>query len=269
MTRVPVGDGVKLYCQDVGTGPAVVLIHGGCMSHRIWESQVYALLDAGFRVITPDLRGHGDSDKPTGPYTAEMYAEDLLALVEELDIQEFALVGWSLGATVVARFARTYGDRLSALVLVSSNIFESIALTTNDDRERRLPLERMIANQRHNRPRGMEKFVSGMFGSDVDEWTRQWLWLIGMQTPMRVGIEILEIYREPDAEAVRDGLAALNCPGAVFHGTNDRSATPADAKYVANNVLVNGTFVPFEESGHVPFIEEAERFDEKLVSFLA
>jgi non-heme chloroperoxidase len=268
MPRVPVTDDAALYCQDLGEGPAVVLLHGGCMSHRVWESQVCTLLEAGFRVVTPDLRGHGNSDKPVSPYTAEMYATDIAALVDALDIDEFTLVGWSLGATVVATFTETYSDRLNRLVLVSSNIFDSIAPTSSHEDTDDLPIEQMLMNQRRNRSRGMERFVSGMFGSDADEWTVQWLWSIGMQTPMRVAIKTLEIYVDPESDTLRRALADLDIPIAIFHGAHDRSAMLADAESIATEVLADGTFVPFEDSGHIPFIEEPTRFNDELVAFL-
>lgn len=85
------------------------------MSHRVWESQVHALLETGHRVITPDLCDHGDSDKPAAPYTAEMYADDFVTLATALGVDQFALVGRSLGTTVAATFARTSPDRLNKL----------------------------------------------------------------------------------------------------------------------------------------------------------
>ena len=239
------------------------------MSHRVWESQVYALLEAGFRVVTPDLRGHGRSDKPVSEYTAETYAADIADLTDALDVERFTLVGWSLGATIAATFAGAYGDRLDGLVLVSSNIFSRITPRSPAEAERNdLPLEKMIANQRRNRPRGMKRFVSGMFGSEADAETVRWLWFIGMQTPMRVAVETLGIYADPRVDALREAVSALDVPGAVFHGALDKSASLADAEAIAADLLTEGTFVPFENSGHVPFLEEAPRFNDQLVSFL-
>lgn len=267
MPRVTVEPGVELHVEDVGEGPAVVLVHGGCMSHRVWESQVTALLEAGHRVVAPDLRGHGASDAPEGPYTATTFADDVAALADALDLEAFALVGWSLGATVVSTVAARHPERLTELVLVSSGIFDPLAPTTGDGGDR-LPLDLMLANQRRDRPQGMERFVSGMFGGEPDEWTRRWLWSIGMETPMRVALDVLRIYDDPDVETLREGLGALDVPGAVFHGALDGGATIEDAEAVAADVLADGAFVPFEESGHVPFLEESERFERELLAFL-
>ena len=266
--RVSIGDGVALYCQDLGRGPTVVLIHGGCMSHRVWELQVESLLDAGYRVVTPDLRGHGDSDKPVSPYTAEMHARDVVALVDALEVDEFSLVGWSLGATVSATVAATAGDRLRDLALVSSNIFRSLASDRSESADDDLPIAKMVANQRRNRPRGMERFVSGMFGPDPGERTVQWLWSIGMETPMRVAVKTLEIYADPPRAELRRALSELDAAGVVFQGAHDRSASLDEAETVATEILADGAFVPFEDSGHVPFLEETDRFNDRLLGFL-
>jgi non-heme chloroperoxidase len=126
----------------------------------------------------------------------------------------------------------------------------------------------MIENQQRNRPRGMERFVSGMFGSEVDEWTVQWLWSIGMQTPMRVAVKTLSIYVDPDVEALHEALAELDVPAAVFHGAHDKSATLDEAESIASDVLKHGTFVSFENSGHVPFLEETTNFNNELFAFV-
>lgn len=267
MPRASISNDVALYYQDLGDGPPVLLIHGGCMSHRVWEAQVHSLLKAGYRVVTFDLRGHGSSDKPMSPYTAEMYADDIVALVDTLDIDEFTLLGWSLGATVVTTFIKQYPDRVTNLILVSSSIFSKIA-SSNSDAIDPLPIETMIENQQRNRPRGMERFVAGMFGSEADEWMVQWLWSIGMQTPMRVAVKTLSIYVDPDVEALREALAELDVPAAVFHGAHDKSAALDEAKSIASDVLKHGTFVSFENSGHVPFLEETTRFNNELLAFL-
>lgn len=269
MPFASVDDDVSLYYQDLGEGDPVLLIHGGCMSHRVWESQVQTLLDRGYRVITPDLRGHGASEKPVSPYTAAMYADDIAALADRLSVGEFTLVGWSLGATIAATFAARHGSRLRGLLLTSSNIFDHIAPRAEKrGAGTRLPLERMIENQRYDRPRGMERFVSGMFADDADPWMVRWLWGIGMQTPMRVAVKTLRIYRAPETETIREALTALRIPVGIFHGARDGSASVADAESIATELAADGTFVSFEESGHVPFLEQPREFDDRLLDFL-
>src|SRR5438270_14092584 len=87
---------VELHYEDHGSGKPVVLIHGWPLSGRSWESQVPALIDAGYRVITYDRRGFGKSSQPWTGYDYDTFAADLNALMEHLDLTEVTLVGFSM-----------------------------------------------------------------------------------------------------------------------------------------------------------------------------
>src|SRR5688500_13159583 len=93
---------VDLYYEDHGSGKPVVLIHGWPLSSRSWEKQVPVLLEAGYRVITYDRRGFGDSSKPASGYDYDTFAEDLHKLMTMLDLREATLVGFSMGGGEVA-----------------------------------------------------------------------------------------------------------------------------------------------------------------------
>ena len=120
MLRKIEGDGVTLAVQDEGEGPPVLLIHGFPDSHRLWRHQVPALTGAGKRVIAPDLRGLGDSDKPpeVADYGIRHSVSDMLALLDALEIERAQVVGHDFGAVVawgLAAFAPERVDRLAAL----------------------------------------------------------------------------------------------------------------------------------------------------------
>src|SRR3989449_11703271 len=101
---------IDLYYEDHGSGRPVVLIHGYPLSGGSWEKQVPVLLDAGFRVITYDRRGFGDSSKPTSGYDYDTLAADLDKLMTTLDLSEAALVGFSMGRGEGARYLRVHGN---------------------------------------------------------------------------------------------------------------------------------------------------------------
>ena len=99
----------ELYYTDVGEGQPVVLIHGWPLSHRMWERQINALVDAGYRCIAYDRRGFGDPGKPAGGYDYDTFASDLNDLILGLDLNDAVLVGFSMGGGEVARYIGTYG----------------------------------------------------------------------------------------------------------------------------------------------------------------
>src|SRR3989454_4810900 len=111
---------IELYYEDHGGGDTVVLIHGYPLSGASWEKQTAALLDAGFRVITYDRRGFGKSSQPTTGYNYDTFAEDLQKLVSQLELRDFALVGFSMGGGEVARYLGKYGSKgVSKAVIIS------------------------------------------------------------------------------------------------------------------------------------------------------
>ena len=100
---------IDLYYEDHGSGKPVVLIHGWPLSGRSWEKQLPTLFEGGFRVITYDRRGFGESSKPTFGYDYDTFAADLHALITKLDLRDVALVGFSMGGGEVARYIGEHG----------------------------------------------------------------------------------------------------------------------------------------------------------------
>ena len=111
-----VADGIRLRVLEAGQGPALFLIHGLSASHDIWEHVVDEFADR-YRVIAPDLPGHGESAKPDAPYTVDFYAGVLRSLARELGIDEAIVAGTSLGGKIALELACWYPRFVRALVL--------------------------------------------------------------------------------------------------------------------------------------------------------
>lgn len=126
-------DGVGIDVTVTGEGPAVVLLHGFPDTGRMWRHQVPALVDAGFRVVVPDNRGYGRSDKPTdvGAYAIPFLAGDVLGVLDQLEIERAHLVGHDWGAAVAwatAAFAPERVDHLVALSVGHPSAFRAAGL---------------------------------------------------------------------------------------------------------------------------------------------
>src|SRR2546425_4617798 len=113
---------IELYYEDHGGGDTVVLIHGYPLSGASWEKQTAALLDAGFRVITYDRRGFGQSSKPTTGYNYDVFADDLRKLVTQLDLRDFTPVGFSMGGGEVARYLGRFGSKGVSKAVFSASV---------------------------------------------------------------------------------------------------------------------------------------------------
>jgi non-heme chloroperoxidase len=111
---------IDLYYEDHGSGQPIVLIHGFPFNGATWEKQIDPLLSAGYRVITYDRRGFGNSAQPAFGYDYDTLAADLDVLMTELDLRNTILVGHSMGTGEVTRYLGAYGsDRVDRAVLLA------------------------------------------------------------------------------------------------------------------------------------------------------
>ena len=125
---------LDLYYEDHGVGQPVVLIHGFPLSGDAWEKQVPPLLAAGYRTITYDRRGFGNSGHAGAGYDYDTFAADLNAIMTELDLRDAILVGHSMGTGEITRYLSRYGsDRVSRAVLIS--VIPPFLLKTSDNPE--------------------------------------------------------------------------------------------------------------------------------------
>ncbi len=112
-------NGIRMRYRIDGAGPDLVLVHGVGAQLESWDG-VVARLGGRFRCIAYDLRGHGATDKPAGPYSIEDFAADVAGLMDALGIARYHLAGFSLGGLIGQRFALDYADRLDRLALLSA-----------------------------------------------------------------------------------------------------------------------------------------------------
>ena len=119
--RIATADGLSLEVQDAGAGDPVVLLHGFPDSSYLWRKQIPALVENGHRVIAPDLRGFGASDKPqeVEPYRITNSAADVVAILDALDLERAHVVGHDWGAGLAWVVAGLYPDRVEKLVAMS------------------------------------------------------------------------------------------------------------------------------------------------------
>src|SRR5690349_7189171 len=125
---------IELYYEDHGSGKPVILIHGYPLSGASWERQVPVLLDGGYRVITYDRRGFGKSSQPTAGYNYDTFAEDLHRLITHLKLEDFALVGFSMGGGEIARYFGKYGSEGASKAVIIGGV-PPYLLKTEDNPE--------------------------------------------------------------------------------------------------------------------------------------
>ncbi len=164
-TTAPTTD---LYYVDIGEGQPVVLIHGWPLSHRMWASQIDALVAAGYRCIAYDRRGFGDSGRPDGGYDYETFSADLNDVLTHLDLQNVVLVGFSMGGGEVARYIGRYGTQRVAKAMLLGAVPPFLLQTSdNPDGAPQEVFDGMIAGVQHNREGFLDGFLQNFFNTDV------------------------------------------------------------------------------------------------------
>src|SRR6476646_9122809 len=121
MSTITTKDGAQIFYKDWGTGQPIVFSHGWPLSADAFEDQMFFLASRGYRCIAHDRRGHGRSTQPWDGNDMDTYADDLAALVEELDLRNVVLVGHSTGGGEVVRYLARHGtERVAKAVLIGA-----------------------------------------------------------------------------------------------------------------------------------------------------
>ncbi len=117
-----VHDGARIWHASYGSGPAVILLHGGLGNSGNWGYQVPMLTAAGYRAVVVDSRGHGRSTRDDRPYTYELMASDVFAVMDALRLEEAALIGWSDGACIAMIMAKQAPERVRGVFFFACNM---------------------------------------------------------------------------------------------------------------------------------------------------
>ncbi|MDT5369890.1 MAG: non-heme chloroperoxidase [Mycobacterium sp.] len=172
MSSITVGrentDDVDTYYEDHGSGHPVVLIHGYPLNGHAWEKQEHVLLQAGYRVITYDRRGFGQSSKPAVGYDYDTFADDLNSVLEYLELTRFALAGFAMGTGEVTRYLGTYGSsRVRKAVLIGAIPPFLLKTEDNPDGVERSVFDDIKAAIVADRPAYFKKFLDDLYNFDV------------------------------------------------------------------------------------------------------
>jgi pimeloyl-ACP methyl ester carboxylesterase len=257
------GRDVRLHVAEWGdaNGPAILFVHGWSQSHLCWRRQLESALADDFRLVALDLRGHGMSQKPAAPdpYTdGRAWADDVAAVIDELSLDRPVLVVWSYGGFVVGDYVRAYGDeRIGAVDLVGAAVmltptFDHLGpgLLANASEACSPDLGTAIA--------AVQRFLRACTAAPLAsaDWDAALCWNMVVPPEVRGAL----ISRRIDST---DLLAKLSVPVLVTHGRADDIVLPSMAEHVLE-VCPVAEASWYEGVGHMPFWEDAERFNREL-----
>jgi non-heme chloroperoxidase len=261
------GGGVRLHVREWGNadGPPILFIHGWSQNHLCWDKQYESALRDEFRLAAFDLRGHGMSEAPAGPgpYTdGRLWADDLAAVIDALALEHVVLVGWSYGAFIICDYLRAYGqDRVAAVNFVEGAVklgeaaFGTLIGPGFLDHFVDLTADDLPANIR-----GLRAFLRACLAKPVsaEDFETALCWNMAVAPQVRASLAAREI----DGD---DVLADLAVPVLVTQGRSDTVVLPAMAEHVlATCPTAEASW--YDGVGHVPHLEEPERFNRELAA---
>ncbi|ELY60005.1 alpha/beta fold hydrolase [Natronococcus jeotgali] len=265
MPHVTVEDDTEVFVRDLGAGDPIVFLHGWPLNHRMFEYQYHRLLDEGFRCVGIDLRGYGKSDKPYGDYGYDRFADDVRAVLDDLDLEGVTLAGFSMGGGIATRYMSRHDearvDGLALLAAASPVITEKPDFPEGLDEAAVNPL---IEGARTDRAKMNADFGETLFHTDQSDEMMDWIWSLGMEASGQATVASARTWRDAD---LRSDMDDITVPTKVYHGSHDE-VTPIE---ITGEVLADGIetaeLIRFENSGHGLVADETERLNEELVSF--
>lgn len=255
-------DGITIAYDDHGTGTALVMVHGHPFNRSMWRPQVERFSGSGWRVVAPDLRGYGETTVVPGMTTLDVFARDLVKLLDHLGLDSAVLAGLSMGGQIVMDFYRQFPDRVRALVLADTFATGE----TETGRVRRNEIADRLLRE------GMAAYAEEELPKMVDP--------ANIQAQPSVAEHVLGMMRTTPAEgaaaALRgraerpdyvEVLAKVGVPVLVVVGEAD-VYTPVAVARSMHEVLPDSTLVIIEGAGHMPNLERTAEFDAALGRFL-
>lgn len=262
---------IDLYYEDHGAGKPVVLIHGWPLSGASWEKQVPALLGAGFRVITYDRRGFGESSKPTSGYDYDTFAEDLSKLITKLELRDAAIVGFSMGGGEVARYLGKYGsERVSRAALVAAIPPFLLKTPDNPSGVEGSVFEGIKKGIAADRPGFIASFLANFYNVDVLRGKRISDEVVRLSWNIAAGASPMGTLACVQAWLTdfRTDLARITIPTLVVHGDADGILPLAATGQRAHELIKGSRLAVIEGGPHGLNWTHAEQLNRELVDFL-
>jgi non-heme chloroperoxidase len=272
MSTITTPDGTRIYFKDWGSGQPVLLSHGWPLTADSWESQMFHLAQHGYRVIAHDRRGHGRSSQPWEGNEMNTYADDLAALIEELDLRDLVLVGFSTGGGEVARYVGRHGTgRVARIILVSA--VPPLMLKTSGN-PKGLPqsvFDGLRENSLSDRSQLYKELAAGPFfgynrpGAKPSQGVIDSFWLQGLMGGHKNTYDCIKAFSETD---FTEDLKRFDVPTLVIHGDDDQ-IVPIDAAGRSTVKLVPGArLIVYERAPHGITDTHKERLNQDLLDFI-
>lgn len=255
-------NGMTLAFNDQGNGFPLVFLHAFPLNRSMWTEQENAL-SSQFRVMTIDLRGHGESDAPLWHYTLDQAADDVCGLLDHLSIKQAVFVGLSMGGYILFAFYRKYAERVKGMVLADTRA----QADTEDGKRARFEMAQ-IAYKRGSSAIAdimIPKLLSPGTIQTRPELVQRVRGMIEGNQVSGIAGDLMAMAQRPDSVPF---LQQIHCPTQIIVGELDAPTPPADARLMAESIP-NARLAIIPGAGHLSNLEQPDRFNEILRAFVS
>ena len=250
---------IELYYETTGQGQNILFIHGLGSSTRDWEMQI-PTFSKNYQTITFDLRGHGQSQKPSGPYSMSLFAKDTAELIKSLGIAPVHVVGISLGGMVAFQLAVDYPELIKRLVIVNSG--PEVVVRTLKDRWQvflRFAIVRLFGMRKMGEVLSKRLFPKDEHAEIRHMFVERWA-----ENDIRSYLNTLRAIVD---WSVADKIHTINLPTLVVAADGDY--TPVSAKEAFVPKMGNAELIVIQDSRHAVPVEKPEEFNQIVSAFLS
>jgi pimeloyl-ACP methyl ester carboxylesterase len=234
-------DGAQIWYSTYGSGPPVIMLHGGLGHSGNWGYQIPALVNSGYRAILIDSRGHGRSTRDSRPFMYELMAADVLAVMDVLHLDQTALVGWSDGACTALILAMSAPARVAGVFFFACNMD----------------------------PRGVKDIVepnpilSRCFRRHTEDYAR----LSATPDEFKAFAEAVGLMQRTQPNSSAQDLAAIRVPVAIVQSEHDEFIKREHAEYLARSIP-NAELLVLPDVSHFAPLQRPEQFNHSIIAFL-
>ncbi len=271
MSTITTRDGTEIFYKDWGAGQPVVFCHGWPLSADAWDVQMVFLGERGFRVIAHDRRGHGRSSQTWHGNDMDTYADDLAALLDELDLRDATLVGHSTGGGEVARYIGRHGTkRVAKAVLLSAVPPLMVKTATNPDGVPLAEFDKIRTGTLRDRAQYFKDFAIPFFGfnrkgAKTQQGIIDGFFLQGMQAGLKSVVDCVKAFSETD---FTEDLKKFDVPTLIAHGDDDQ-IVPISVGALRSAKLVKGaTLKIYRGAPHGLAFTHQDELNRDLLAFI-
>jgi non-heme chloroperoxidase len=271
MSTITTKDGTSIFYKDWGTGPTVVFSHGWPLNADAWDAQMLFLGQQGFRVVAHDRRGHGRSGQTWNGNDYDTFADDLAALLENLNLKDVMLVGHSMGGGEVARYIGRHGNKRVKKTVIIGGI--PPVMLKSDKNPGGLPMsvfDGLRAGLVADRSQFYKDVSMPFYGynkpdAKVSQGVRDQFWRLGMQSSVVASYECIKAFSETD---FTDDLKKFEVPTLIVHGDADQIVPFSDSAELSSKIVKNATLKVISGAPHGLCTTHADQINALLLDFL-